>query len=223
MAVRVTGDVQSVFPDGAPDNMGKMQKMPDHLDASAQPIDVIAIADVDMLDDRFWVQTQDFFGEDLAFNTSNNLDFIFNAVEDLTGTDGLISVRSRSGFSRPFTLVDQIERDAERRYRAKERELERRLQETEQQIARMQVERTGSGEMILTPEQQKEINEARLLADRTELELREVKGNLRRDIDVLETTVKFVNIGAVPILVAILAVITGWLRVRKRSKGRVKV
>ena len=223
MAVRVTGDVQSVFPDGAPDNMGKMQKMPDHLDASAKPIDVIAIADVDMLDDRFWVQTQDFFGEDLAFNTSNNLDFIFNAVEDLTGTDGLISVRSRSGFSRPFTLVDQIERDAERRYRAKERELERRLQETEQQIARMQVERTGSGEMILTPEQQKEINEARLLADRTELELREVKGNLRRDIDVLETTVKFVNIGAVPILVAILAVITGWLRVRKRSKGRVKV
>lgn len=223
MAVRVTGDVQSIYPDGAPDNRGQVQKMPDHLDASAQPIDVIAVADVDMLDDRFWVQIQDFYGEDLAFNTSNNLDFIFNAVEELTGTEGLISVRSRSGFSRPFTLVDQIEREAERRYRAKERELERRLQETEQKIARMQVERTGSGEVILTAEQQKEINEARLLADRTELELREVKGNLRRDIDALETTVKFVNIGVVPILIAILAVITGWLRIRKRSKGRFKV
>lgn len=223
MAVRVRGDVQSVFPDGAPDNSGNIQKMPDHLDASEQPIDVIAVADVDMLDDRFWVQIQDFYGEDLAFNTSNNLDFIFNAVEELTGTEGLISVRSRSGFSRPFTLVNDIEREAERRYRAKERELERRLQETEQKIARMQVERTGSGEQIMTAEQQKEINEARLLADRTELELREVKGNLRRDIDVLETTTKFVNIGAVPILVAILAVITGWLRIRKRSKGRLKV
>ncbi len=223
LAVRVTGDVKSVFPDGAPDNRGVIQKMPDHLDVSKQPIDVIAVADVDMLDDRFWVQVQDFYGEDLAFNTSNNLDFIFNSVEELTGTEGLISVRSRSGFSRPFTLVDQIEREAERRYRAKERELERRLKETEQKIARMQVERTGSGEVILTAEQQKEINEARLLADRTELELREVKGNLRRDIDALETTVKFVNIGLVPILVAILAVITGWLRVRKRSKGRLKV
>ncbi|MDX1573403.1 MAG: Gldg family protein [Methylophaga sp.] len=223
LAVRVTGDVKSVFPDGAPDNRGVLQKMPDHLDASKQPIDVIAVADVDMLDDRFWVQVQDFYGEDLAFNTSNNLDFIFNSVEELTGTEGLISVRSRSGFSRPFTLVDEIEREAERRYRAKERELERRLKETEQKIARMQVERTGSGEVILTAEQQKEINEARLLADRTELELREVKGNLRRDIDALETTVKFVNIGLVPILVAILAVITGWLRVRKRSKGRLKV
>lgn len=223
MAVRVTGEVQSIFPDGAPDSMGNLQKMPDHLDAAKQPIDVIAVADVDMLDDRFWVQIQDFYGEDLSFNTSNNLDFIFNSVEEMTGTEGLISVRSRSGFSRPFTLVNDIEREAERRYRAKERELERRLQETEQQIARMQVERTGSGEVILTAEQQKEINEARLLADRTELELRQVKGNLRRDIDVLETTVKFVNIGAVPILIAILAVITGWLRVRKRSKGRLKV
>ncbi len=116
---------------------------------------------------------------------------ILFSVEELTGTEGLISVRSRSGFSRPFTLVDEIEREAERRYRAKERELERRLKETEQKIARMQVERTGSGEVILTAEQQKEINEARLLADRTELELREVKGNLRRDIDALETTVKF--------------------------------
>ncbi len=223
MAVRVTGNVKSIFPEGARNNSGQLQKMPDHVDASEQPIDVIAVADVDMLDDRFWVQTQDFYGEDLAFNTSNNLDFIFNSVEELTGTEGLISVRSRSGFSRPFTLVEQIEREAERRYRSKERELERRLQETEQKIARMQVERTGSGEVILTAEQQKEINEARLLADRTELELREVKGNLRRDIDALETTVKFVNIGAVPILVAILAVITGWLRIRKRSKGRLKV
>ncbi|MDT8311306.1 MAG: Gldg family protein [Methylophaga sp.] len=223
LAVRVTGDVKSIFPDGAPDNNGVIQKMPDHLAASEQPIDVIAVADVDMLDDRFWVQSQDFYGEQLSFNTSNNLDFIFNSVEELTGTEGLISVRSRSGFSRPFTLVDEIEREAERRYRAKERELERRLQETEQKIARMQVERSGSGEVILTAEQQKEINEARLLADRTELELREVKGNLRRDIDALETTVKFVNIGLVPILVAILAVITGWLRVRKRSKCRFKV
>jgi len=31
---------------------------------------------------------------------------------------------------------------------------------------------------------------------------------------------KFFNIGLVPIIVALLAVITGWMRVRKRTKGR---
>lgn len=217
-AVRVQGKVNSAFPDGAKNFKGETVKMPDHVD-SAEDIDVIAVADVDMLNDRYWVSTQEFQGEDLSFKTSNNVDFLNNSIESLTGTEGLISVRSRSGFSRPFELVNDIERAAERRYRAKERELEQRLKETEQKIARMQTQRSG-GDDLLTPEQQKEISEARILADKTELELRQVKGKLREDIEQLETTVKFLNIGAVPILLTIIALFAGWLRIRKRDRAR---
>jgi ABC-type uncharacterized transport system involved in gliding motility auxiliary subunit len=220
LAVRIQGKSRSAFPDGVKADGGKMVKMPDHLNESQNGIDVIAIADVDMLDDRFWVIMQDFYGEDLAFNTSNNIDFVHNAIEELTGAEGLISVRSRTGFTRPFVRVEALQREAERLYRAKERELENKLQQTRQRIARMQVERNGSGAEIMTPEQQKEIAEFRAIADRTELELRAVKGNLRKDIDQLETLVKFINIGLIPIVVAILALITGWLRVRKRTRGR---
>lgn len=220
LAVRITGKAGSAFPEGAKSDSGGMVKMPDHVDQAENGIDVIAIADVDMLDDRFWVITQDFYGQDLAFNTSNNIDFVHNAIENMTGSEGLISVRSRTGFTRPFVRVEALQREAERLYRAKERELENKLQQTRQRIARMQVEQTGSGQEIMTPEQQKEIAEFREIADRTELELRAVKGNLRKDIDQLETLVKFINIGLIPILVAILAVITGWLRVRKRTRGR---
>lgn len=217
-AVRVQGRVKSAFPNGAKNIQGETVKMPDHVDA-ADNIDVIAVADVDMLNDRYWVSTQNFQGEELAFKTSNNIDFLNNSIESLTGTEGLISVRSRTGFSRPFELVNDIERAAERRYRAKERELEQRLQETEQKIARMQTQRSGS-EAVLTPEQQKEISEARILADKTELELRQVKGKLREDIEQLETTVKFLNIGAVPILLTMIALVAGWLRIRKRDRAR---
>ena len=220
LAVRIQGKSRSAFPDGVKADGGKMVKMPDHVNESQNGIDVIAIADVDMLDDRFWVIMQDFYGEDLAFNTSNNIDFVHNAIEELTGAEGLISVRSRTGFTRPFVRVEALQREAERLYRAKERELENKLQQTRQRIARMQVERNGSGAEIMTPEQQKEIAEFRAIADRTELELRAVKGNLRKDIDQLETLVKFINIGLIPIVVAILALITGWLRVRKRTRGR---
>ena len=220
LAVRIQRKSRSAFPDGVKADGGKMVKMPDHVNESQNGIDVIAIADVDMLDDRFWVIMQDFYGEDLAFNTSNNIDFVHNAIEELTGAEGLISVRSRTGFTRPFVRVEALQREAERLYRAKERELENKLQQTRQRIARMQVERNGSGAEIMTPEQQKEIAEFRAIADRTELELRAVKGNLRKDIDQLETLVKFINIGLIPIVVAILALITGWLRVRKRTRGR---
>lgn len=219
-AVRVEGEVKTAFPEGARNKAGEVKKMPGHLSQSKQAIDVIAIADVDMLDDRFWVQTQDFYGQQLAFNTSNNIDFLINAVEDMTGSTGLISVRSRAGFTRPFHKVIDLQREAEKRYRTKERELQKKLKETKQRIARMQVERSGSGEQILTPEQQKEIAQFRLTANKTEQQLRDVQSNLRKDIDELDTQLKFFNIGLVPILVALLAVFTGWMRIHKRNKGR---
>ncbi|MED5511105.1 MAG: Gldg family protein [Pseudomonadota bacterium] len=219
-AVRVQGSVKTAFPDGAKDKTGEIKKMPGHLDTAKGDIDVIAVADVDILDDRFWVQTQDFYGEQLAFSTSNNIDFLINSIEDLTGSEGLISVRSRAGFTRPFHKVIALQRDAEKRFRTKERELQNKLKETQQRIARMQVQRSGSGEQILTPEQQKEIAEFRLTANKTEQQLRQVQANLRKDIDQLDTQLKFFNIGLVPILVALLAVFTGWMRIRKRNKAR---
>ncbi|MTI63402.1 Gldg family protein [Methylophaga sp.] len=219
-AVRVNGEVKTAFPDGAKSKTGEIKKMPGHLDTAKQGIDVIAVADVDMLDDRFWVQTQDFYGEQLAFTTSNNIDFLINSIEDLTGSEGLISVRSRAGFTRPFHKVIALQREAEKRFRTKERELQNKLKETQQRIARMQVQRSGSGEQILTPEQQKEIAEFRLTANKTEQQLRQVQSNLRKDIDQLDTQLKFFNIGLVPILVALLAVFTGWMRIRKRNKAR---
>ena len=220
IAVRVTGAVKSAFPDGLNTGSDAKKKSGNHLSESKQDIDVIAIADVDMLQDRFWVQLQDFYGKQIAYSTSNNIDFLINAVDELTNSHGLISVRSRVGFSRPFERVLDLQREAEKNYRTKERELQKILKETEQHIARMQVERSGSGEELLNEEQQQEIAELRMMKNKTQQQLRKVQGNLRQDIDKLDTQLKFFNIGLVPLVVAFLAVVTGWMRVRKRTKGR---
>lgn len=220
IAIRVNGPVNSIFPNGVTDKNGKTYKLSGHLDKAKQDIDVIAIADVDMLQDRFWVQLQEFYGEQIAYHTSNNIDFLINAIDDMSGTKGLISVRSRADFSRPFDLVLDLQRQAEKTYRTKERELEKILKETDQRIARMQTERSGSGEQLFNQEQQDEIAELQIMKSRTEKQLREVKGNLRKDIDLLDTKLKFFNIGLVPLLVALIAIFTGWLRVRKRTHGR---
>ncbi len=102
----------------------------------------------------------------------------------------------------------------------KERDLQKILTETDQHIARMQVERSGSGEELLNDDQKLEIADLRMMKNKTQQQLREVQGKLRQDIDKLDTQLKFFNIGLVPILVALLALLTGWMRVRKRTKGR---
>jgi hypothetical protein len=129
-------------------------------------------------------------------------------------------VRSRAGFSRPFDLVLALQRDAEKRYRTKERELQKTLKEAQQSVARMQVERSGSGDEILNSEQQKEIAEFKLVINKTQQQLREVQGDLRKDIDTLDTQLKFFNIGLVPLLVVLIAIVSSWLRIRKRTQGR---
>jgi len=219
-AVRVSGIVKTAFPDGGKTKDGVVKKFSSHLDESKQAIDVIAIADVDMLQDRFWVQLQDFYGEQIAYNTSNNIDFLINAIDDMSGNHGLISVRSRAGFSRPFDRVIALKQEAEKRFRTQERELQKTLDETKQRIARMQVERSGSGEEILSSEQKQEIAELRINVNKLQQRLRAVQADLRKDINDLDTKLKFYNIGLVPLIVALLAVLTGWLRVRKRTKGR---
>jgi ABC-type uncharacterized transport system involved in gliding motility auxiliary subunit len=220
LAIRARGDVNTAFPQGIKNDSGQYEKPRGHLDSSKQAIDVIAIADVDMLQDRFWVQKQDFYGHEIAFSTSNNIDLLINAIDDMAGSNGLISVRSRAGFSRPFDRVLALQRDAEKRFRTKERELQKTLTETKQRIARMQVQRSGSGESLLNDEQKKEIAEFELIVNKTQQQLREVQGNLRKDIDKLDTQLKFFNIGLVPMIIALLAVISGWLRIRKRTRGR---
>lgn len=221
MAVWVKGISESAFPDGLPDASGKVAKPPGHVDKATESIDVIAVADVDMLQDRFWVQLQDFYGEQIAYSTANNIDFLVNSLDVLAGSNGLVSVRSRAGFSRPFHRVLALQRDADKRYLTKERELKKTLKETEQFIARLQSERgDGDSDTLLTAEQQQELETHKVVVNKTRQQLREVQSNLRKDINQLDAKVKFFNIGLVPIIVAIFALITGWMRVKKRTQGR---
>lgn len=73
---------------------------------------------------------------------------------------------------------------------------------------------------FLTLNNKKKIAEFRLKLNKTQQQLREVQGDLRKDIDTLDTQLKFFNIGLVPLIVVLIAVISGWMRIRKRTQGR---
>ena len=57
-----------------------------HLSASSEPLDVILVADSDVLADRFWVATQNFFGRRVTVPQAGNGTFVLNAMEALSGT-----------------------------------------------------------------------------------------------------------------------------------------
>ena len=180
-------------------------------------MNVIVIADTDLLQDRFWVQVQNFFGQRIGIPNAGNGSFVTNAIDNLGGSNDLISVRSRSGFSRPFTLVRAIQQDAEQQFRQKEQALQNRLKATEQKIQSMQSQKQEGNALILSPEQQAEIAKFRQELVEVRKELRGVQHELVKNIDGLEGWVKFFNIGFVPILIGIAGVWVGSKNMRRRK------
>jgi ABC-type uncharacterized transport system involved in gliding motility auxiliary subunit len=190
----------------------------DWVKTSAQPINVVVVADTDMLDDRFWMQTQDFFGQRVAVPTANNGDFVANAVEVLAGGNDLVGLRSRGTSARPFQVVDQIERDAQERYSAEERALQQKLKDTQAKLADLTGKDQANSPAALSPEQTKTIEEFRADMLQTRRQLRNVQSALRGDIGRLKAGLEFLDIALIPIIVAAVAVILGVMRLKRRSR-----
>ena len=238
LAARVTGSAISAFADGAPEDAGgdESEGAEDENDESAEDkdaqadseekpehiaqadINVIVIADTDMLVDRFWVQVQDFLGSRLAVPTAANGSLLVNALDNLTGSSDLISVRNRGSYMRPFTKVNELRQSAELQYREKEQELITRLDEAERKLVELESTKQGDDALVLSAAQQQEIVKFRGEKLRIRKELREVRRQLRQSIEKLGGTLKFINIGLVPILIGIGGLFVGLIQMRRRKK-----
>jgi ABC-type uncharacterized transport system involved in gliding motility auxiliary subunit len=210
VAGRLTGKLESAFPDHAG---------ADHLKASKADAQVILVADTDVLSDRLWVQIRNFFGQSLMNPFANNGDFAVNAVDNLTGSSDLISIRGRATSRRPFTTVDALKREADEHFRSKEQELQQELSDTERKLTQLQSAKTADQAPILSPEQKSEL--ANFLQRKLEIrkELRHVRAQLDAEIDSLGARLKFINIVLMPLVVTLLALAFWWWRDRRRRTG----
>lgn len=224
IGARIGGILNTAFPDGAPTVDPETPTPPtpetssEHIAAAAEPVNVIVVADVDMLSDRLWAQSQSFFGQRITSAFADNGNFVINAIENLSGSAELISVRSRNTFSRPFTKVAELRARADALFRQTEQQLQSELDETERNLTELQSGRDDSGSLLLNPEQQAEVE--RFVNERTRIrkELRAVQRNLDADIERLGARLKVVNIGLLPFLLTVFGLVT-LLRRHMRNKA----
>ena len=234
LAVRLTGKFKTAFPDGKPketkpdDDQNKEEKKDeskpeDSLKESKGENAVVLIGDADMLADNFSVQVQNFFGQRIVIPRNGNLTFVQNLVEQMTGDQNLIAVRSRGTLNRPFTVIQNMQAKAEESFRAKIKQIEADLQQTQQKLNELQAARTDKGQQqqrfVLSPEQQLELENFRKKEAEAKRELKQVRKDLRREIDSLENRLKFGNIAGMPILVTCLGIALALVK-RQRARAR---
>lgn len=221
MAARLSGRFQSAFPGGAPDKSPEAggdegdgaDETPAsgaHLSACADPNAMLLVADSDFLSDSASVrEIQGMFGFRTLQAINDNLAFAANAVEKLSGSAELITIRSRGVTSRPFAKVDELEYKAAAEWRAEEEKLTTELQRTQQQLSELQSRKQGTQKLILSPEQEETIVRFQQRQADVRAQLKKVRRNLTRDIERLGIRIKVVNIAGVPVLVILCGIIHG--------------
>ena len=215
IAAKYSGSATSAF-DQAP------QEYDGTHTANTTNLNVLVVADADFITDRFWVQQTNFFGETLFTPFANNGDFISNATENMSGSDALISIRSRGTFARPFDVVQDLERIAEAKFLEQEEILQSQLAQTEAQLAQLQNAQQDGNALVITPEQQAAIDE--FVAQRVDIRkaLREVRYELERDIDELGNVLKLVNIAVAPLVLIMVLIVLRWSLKRRARRQFVK-
>jgi ABC-type uncharacterized transport system involved in gliding motility auxiliary subunit len=235
IAARVSGEVNSAFPEGRPAETDPVQESENiddtnsqeqvaadssgaaHLAASEGPINVLIFSDTDMLSDRMWVQVGQFMGQRIPQPFANNGDLVINALDNLSGGADLAGIRSRGRYSRPFTRVVNLQREADDRLRQEEAVLLDRLAETEKELANLN--QTEDGQIIgqITPEIEEEVDRFNEELLDTRRRLRDVQYQLTEDIEQLGARLLAINTFMIPVLLTLILLGVGYLRSRRRK------
>ncbi|MFT5426987.1 MAG: ABC-type uncharacterized transport system involved in gliding motility auxiliary subunit, partial [Gammaproteobacteria bacterium] len=220
IAVRLQGHAKTAFPEGLLDDEGSKTNNDTGSLISEGDINVIVIADTDILSDLFWIRNKSYFGMDVPTPIANNGDFIVNTLENLSGSNDLGSLRTRGEYTRPFERVEAIRRQAELEYRAREQKLVATLQETEQKIRDLQQQQdpdAGESALLMTPEQSAEIEKFQTLRIDTRKQLRSVQHELKKNIESLGAKLRFLNIAFIPLIIILISIGTGVYRITRRN------
>jgi ABC-type uncharacterized transport system involved in gliding motility auxiliary subunit len=213
VAARVSGTGTTAFPDGPP---AGVQAAPDALKTSTKPLNIVVVADSDLLSDFMWVQQRNMFGQVFTQPFANNGELVWNALDNLSGSDDLISIRGRAPYSRPFERVEALRRVADARFRSTEQQLETQLQQTEEQLTKLQSAQPGS-DAILSPEAASAIERFQQDKLRIRKELRKTKADLELDIKALGTRMKLINVLLMPAIVILVGFLVWYWGKRRRQ------
>jgi ABC-type uncharacterized transport system involved in gliding motility auxiliary subunit len=149
---------------------------------------------------------------------NGNLGFAQNAIEQMTGDSNLIGVRSRATVSRPFTRVKAMEAVANEKFQSEIKRLEDTAADAQRKINELQQQKKDKDQrFILSPEQTAELANLRKEEVESRKHLKKVQKDLRQEVVSLQTTVKWVNILAVPLAVMVSGILIAFVKRNKTS------
>lgn len=210
VAARYTGPIKSAYPPVIAE-VSVDPALEEILDSSSEApngvANILVLGDVDFLSDSNWIREERLGAISLGYRTfADNGSFILNAIETMAGDPVLAGLRGRGEYTRPFGRVEVLRQAAEGEYLAEQEQLEAEIQETERRLGQLQQAQTGNqATLLLSPEQEMEVDQLQDKITAARKQLRLVQLNLRTDIEQLGTNLMLFNTIVWPLAVAAIS------------------
>ncbi|MHC4551875.1 MAG: Gldg family protein [Planctomycetota bacterium] len=230
VATMVSGTFKTAFPEGiqVPDESAdalaeggeakEAIKTVTGLTESVEPCTVVVLADVDMLSNLVAFNPQA-LQMGLSMPVGDNSSLVSNAIEDLSGSSQLISIRSRGNYRRPFTVVDKIEAKANAETAEEEARIMDQIKgfEKDLNLKLQAIEGENAGKLIgqTIIEEKKNIE---LELRKMEKELLDVKNRKRVKVEALKSKMRNFCTLLGPGIMLVVAILLGIYRTTKRRR-----
>ena len=172
-----------------------------------------------MLLDEFCVAKQNIMGRTFIQPYNDNLMLIQNIVEQLSGDNDLIAIRSKKIKERPLTKLIDMQKAAQDKYEKKILELEEEKQKAQTRINQLQQTKIENQKLILSKEQKEELEKFRQKTAETSKELKKLRKEFKKESDRLVMRYELFNIAFVPFLVIIFGIgVYSFNKIRSRRR-----
>lgn len=174
---------------------------------------VAVFSDVDFISDMVAYQ-RTFIG---SIAVGDNATLMQNTIDELRGSGDLISIRSRGNFSRPFVVVDNIEKQAERVTAAEEDRINAEIEGFKNELDNIISSAKEGEEDIIGSSIIQKKKDLELKLHDAQRKLRGVKMKKREQIERLGDILQNFNMLMTPAIILIIAIVLGVRRsIRKR-------
>ena len=136
----------------------------------------------------------------------DNAAFLFNLLDQVTGSKHLIGARSRGDSRRPFTVIQEMESEFEQEFGEKLEKEQKELDEISLRINELIQGQQDEGQIILEGDLAEELEAATKKQIDARKRLRSLEKGLRRDKDELAARYTRANVFIVPLIVIAIGI-----------------
>ncbi len=166
-----------------------------------KPFELIVVGDSDLLYDSFWTSHSRIGKTDYNIPLLDNANFVLNALDVLSSNTKLLSLRGKSPIIRPFTTINQTQKQIIRQFRIKEKDIFDQINHIKLGLQEIWNKKEFENRQNFTPDELSIINKIKTALEQKKQELYNIRTELNDNLKRIEFLVKLFNIYTIPSLI----------------------